>query len=94
MKNPPRNTQIDSLSLMLGTPLSVQEIEDQLFPVHDIMHAWPKSLKDPADYEQIAGLFERQAFWKWANPWDVAICIFYSHSFPLSDTFGPRCPPR
>ena len=79
---------------MLGMPLCVQEIQDQLFLVHDIMHAWPKSLKDPANYEQIAGLFEPQAFWKWANPWDVAICTPLLPSFLPSDTIGSRYPPR
>lgn len=63
-----------SASLTVVKTFTVEDVEDQLFPVHDIMHAWPKSLKAPAEYQQIASLFEPVVFWKWANPWDVTIC--------------------
>ena len=46
------------------------------------MHAWPKSLKHPAEYQHIAPLFDPIAFWKFADPWDVTICNA-SHIHPL-----------
>jgi hypothetical protein len=62
-------------SLKVETAFTIEDVQDQLFPVHDIMHAWPKSLKDLSEYHQIATLFEPAVFWKWADPWDVTICI-------------------
>jgi hypothetical protein len=73
--------------LIVEKTFTIEDVQDQLFPVHDIMHAWPKSLKDPMEYQHIATLFDPIIFWKWAQPWDVTICII---PFPLvqSDTIG------
>ena len=61
--------------LTVGKTFTIEDVQDQLFPVHDIMHAWPKSLKDPKEYQHIAMVFDPVIFWKWAQPWDVTICI-------------------
>jgi hypothetical protein len=62
------------LLLKVETNFTIEDVQDQLFPVHDIMHAWPKSLKNPMDYQTIVFLFDPIIFWKWAQPWDVTIC--------------------
>ena len=51
------------------------------------MHAWPKSLKDPIEYQQIAPLFESIVFWNWAKPWDVTICTTIGALLCKSDSF-------
>jgi len=81
---------LPSHPLTLEKTFTIEEVQDQLFPVHDIMHAWPKSLKDPTEYQHIASLFDPIAFWKLADPWDVTICTSPSPPPPAlrqSDTF-------
>jgi len=63
---------------------TIEDVQDQLFPVNDIIHAWPKSLKDPKHYQHIAPLFDPVVFWKWAEPWDVTICMRYIADFNLT----------
>jgi hypothetical protein len=64
-------------SLIIDQSFTIEEVQDQLFPVHDIMHAWPKSLKDPSEYQAISAIFDPLAFWKFADPWDVTICTLH-----------------
>jgi hypothetical protein len=84
---------LPSHRLTLEKTFTIEEVQDHLFPVHDIMHAWPKSLKDPTEYQHIASLFDPIAFWKFADPWDVTICTPPSPPPPAlrqSDTFVPQ----
>ena len=69
------------LSLTKESTFTIEDVQDQLFPVNDIIHAWPKALKNPMDYQCIASLFDPLAFWKFADPWEVTISISLSIPF-------------
>ena len=70
--------------LIKESTFTIEDVQDQLFPFQDIMHAWPKSLKDPAEYQSIAHLFDPLEFWKFANPWDLTICTRSNPFSPIN----------
>lgn len=56
----------------LGTVFKVSDVDENLYATYDIIDSWPNEL-GKKEQQLVQRLFDKEIFWKWADPWEITI---------------------